>query len=163
MNTKRIVYLTLFAALAVISSSCHPRQVSDIKPNMKKEEVVALWGGTPLVTHKTVDGKAIETWEYHFATTDSICVVTFSQERVVRTECRRQPPSYYYAYPYPYYYPPQPPVVVEREAPVFVAPSPKEENQYWYFCEESNAYYPYVKRCPGGWKKVRPTPESERE
>ena len=42
-----------------------------------------MWGGTPLVTHKTVDGKSVETWEYHFSTTDSICLVTFSQERVV--------------------------------------------------------------------------------
>jgi hypothetical protein len=111
----RMTWLFLFAGLILIFSSCHPRQVSDIKPNMTKEEVVALWGGTPLVTHKTVNGKPIETWEYHFATTDSICLVTFAQERVVKTECRQQPRTYnYYAnpyypyYPYPYYYFPYP-------------------------------------------------------
>ena len=105
MKTKRIAYLTLLVALILISSSCHPRHVSDIKPNMTKEEVVSLWGKTDLITHKTVNGKSVETWEYHFSNTDSVCLVTFSQDRVVGTECRRQPPSYYYAYPYPYNYP----------------------------------------------------------
>jgi hypothetical protein len=106
MRPGRMTWLFLFAGLIFIFSSCHPRHVSDVKPNMTKEEVASLWGGTPLVTHKTVDGKTVETWEYHFSTTDSICLVTFSQDRVVRTECRRQPRTYYYAYPYdPYYYP----------------------------------------------------------
>jgi len=106
VKSERMVWLFLFAGFILIFSSCHPRHASDIKPNMTKEEVASLWGGTPLVTHKTVDGKTFETWEYHFSTTDSICLVTFSQDRVVRTECRQQPRTYYYAYPYdPYYYP----------------------------------------------------------
>ncbi len=111
MKTKHIIYLPFFVALILISSSCHPRHVSDIKPNMTKEEVISLWGKTDLITYKTVGGKTVETWEYHFSTTDSVCLVTFSQDRVVRTECRRQLPSYYaypypyYPYPYPYYYP----------------------------------------------------------
>ena len=106
MKAERIAWLFLFAGLTLIFSSCHPRHASDIKLNMTKDEVASLWGGTPLVTHKTVDGKTFETWEYHFSTTDSICLVTFSQDRVVRTECRQQPRTYYYAYPYdPYYYP----------------------------------------------------------
>jgi hypothetical protein len=108
MKRERIICLFLFVALVLILSSCHPRHVSDIKPNMTKEEVVSFWGKTDLITHKTEKGKTLETWEYHFSNTHSICLVTFSQDRVVNTECRQQPrpESYYYAYPYyPYYYP----------------------------------------------------------
>jgi hypothetical protein len=106
MRRGRITWLFLFAGLILIFSSCHPRHVSDVKPNMTKEEVASLWGGTSLITHKTVNGKAVEIWEYHFTNSDSVCLVTFSQDRVVATECRRQPRRYYYADPYyPYYYP----------------------------------------------------------
>jgi hypothetical protein len=110
MKRKRIICLHLFAVLILVISSCHPRRVSDIKPNMTKEEVVSLWGGTPLITYKTVNGKTYETWEYHFATTDSICWITFLQDRVVSTQCRPirrgyyRPYPYYYPYPYPYPY-----------------------------------------------------------
>jgi len=108
MKRERIACLFLLVGLILIFSSCHPRHVSDIKPNMTKNEVVSLWGTTDLITHRTANGKAVETWEYHFSNTDSICLVTFSQDRVVATECRRQPrpEPYYYTYPYyPYYYP----------------------------------------------------------
>ena len=107
MERKRIISLFLFVALILVFSSCHPRHVSDIRANMTKEEVVSLWGGTSLITYKTVNGKTLETWEYHFSNTDSICWVTFSQDRVVSTECRNAPRGgYYYAYPYyPFYYP----------------------------------------------------------
>jgi len=107
MERKRIIYLFLLVVLILIFSSCHPRHVSDIKPNLTKEEVVSLWGKTDLITYKTVNEKTVETWEYHFFNTDSICWVTFSQDRVVSTECRNAPRGgYYYAYPYyPYYYP----------------------------------------------------------
>jgi hypothetical protein len=88
MEKKRILCLFLFAVLILVSSSCHPRHVSDIKPNMTKEEVVSLWGKTDLISFRTVNGKAAETWEYHFSNTDSICWVTFSQDRVVATQCR---------------------------------------------------------------------------
>jgi hypothetical protein len=52
-----------------------------------------------------------------------------------------------------YAYPPvvaAPPLVVVQPAP----PSP----QYWYYCDASHAYYPYVQQCPGGWRQVLPTP-----
>jgi len=104
MKTRTMGHALFFVAFILIFSSCHPRNASDIRPNMTKEEVVALWGGTSLITYKTVDGKTYETWEYHFATTDSNCWVTFFQDRVVSTNCRKQP-SPYYVYPYPYYYP----------------------------------------------------------
>jgi len=98
MERKRIICLFLFAGLILVFSSCHPRRVSDIKSNMTKEEVVSLWGGTSLITSKTVDEKTIETWEYHFAGSNSVCWVTFSQDRVVNTRCqplRGQSYAYY--------------------------------------------------------------------
>ena len=88
MERKTIVGLFLFVVLILVFSSCHPRHVSDIKPNMTKEEVASLWGRTDLISFRTVNGKAIEPWAYHFSYTDSICWVTFSQDRVVATQCR---------------------------------------------------------------------------
>lgn len=108
MKRERIVCLLSLVALILIFSSCHPRHVSDIKPNMTKEEVVSFWGKTDLITYRPVNGRTLEIWEYHFSNTDSVCLVTFSQDRVVSTSCRRQPRIYYYSYPYypyPYYYP----------------------------------------------------------
>jgi hypothetical protein len=87
MEGKRIICLFLFIIILVFSS-CHPRHVSDIKPNMTKEEVVSLWGKTDLITYRPVNGKTLETWEYHFLNSNSICWVTFSQDRVVATQCR---------------------------------------------------------------------------
>jgi len=72
-------------------------------------------------------------------------------------------PPYPYYGPYPYY--PAPPVVIERQPPVYVQPSPQpEEQDYWYFCTKPEGYYPYVKRCPGGWLTVVPpsAPPDER-
>jgi hypothetical protein len=55
-------------------------------------------------------------------------------------------------------------------APVVVAPAgptqyveraePQQQPQagYWYYCETSRGYYPYVKDCPSGWKAVPPAP-----
>lgn len=71
------------------------------------------------------------------------------------------PPYYpaYYPAPY-YYYPPAvavqspPPVYVEQNAPQ-AAP---EQANYWYYCADAKAYYPYVKQCPGGWQRVSPQP-----
>jgi hypothetical protein len=88
MGRKRIVCLFLFVVVVLVLSSCHPRRASDIKPNMTKEEVLALWGKTPLITTKTVDGKTIEIWEYHFLGSNSACSITFSQDRVASTQCR---------------------------------------------------------------------------
>jgi hypothetical protein len=64
----------------------------------------------------------------------------------------------YYGYSYPYYT--APPVVIQQEPQEYVyQPAPQsDEQQYWYFCTEAKAYYPYVKKCPGGWVKVVPTP-----
>jgi hypothetical protein len=67
------------------------------------------------------------------------------------------PWGYPYAYPsyYPYSYPS--PVYSDAYAqpPVSVEP---EQTSYWYFCQDAQAYYPYVQSCPGGWTRVVPTP-----
>jgi len=68
-------------------------------------------------------------------------------------------PAYYY--PGPYYYPapmvvqpPAPPTYVERSDTI------PEGAGTWYFCRESNTYYPYVKQCPGGWTRVPAQPSN---
>jgi len=99
MERKKIIYLFLLVFLILVFSSCHSRHVSDIRPNMTKEEVASMWGRTPLVTYRTVNGKAVETWAYHFSYTDSICWVTFSQDRVVATQCRPLRGGRYWYYP----------------------------------------------------------------
>jgi hypothetical protein len=60
----------------------------------------------------------------------------------------RYPYSDPYPYPAPGYYYSPPPTYIEQ------APTP----DYWYFCPEANAYYPYVQACPGGWQPVLPQP-----
>ncbi|UCF92875.1 MAG: hypothetical protein JSW39_01580 [Desulfobacterales bacterium] len=57
-------------------------------------------------------------------------------------------------YPYSYYYA-APPVVIQQQPPVYAPPEPPEVN-YWYYCQNPQGYYPYVKSCPGGWMKVVP-------
>lgn len=64
----------------------------------------------------------------------------------------------YAAYPYPYYgYPAAvsvpAPVYIERDRDVAASDSP-----YWYYCRESDAYYPYVKQCSGSWERVPAQP-----
>jgi hypothetical protein len=71
---------------------------------------------------------------------------------------------YYYGYG-PYYYPPpvymqeQPSVYVERQAPppapAASAPQAQPE-QYWYYCQDSKTYFPYVQKCATPWQRVIP-------
>jgi hypothetical protein len=51
---------------------------------------------------------------------------------------------------------PDPPVVMAPSPRVYLEPSPPH---YWYYCDASQAYYPYVPQCPGGWRAVSPAPE----
>ena len=68
-------------------------------------------------------------------------------------------PSYYYpayggyGYPYPAAASIPGQVYVERDRDVAAADSP-----YWYYCRDSDAYYPYVKQCPGSWERVPAQP-----
>ncbi len=60
--------------------------------------------------------------------------------------------SYYPYYPYTYaptYRPPQRVIVRERKPAV---------DTWYYYCRRSDAYYPYVRRCPGGWERVPVVP-----
>ena len=88
MEKRKVVCLFLFVVLILVSSSCHSRNISDIKPAMTKEKVVSLWGPTNLITYKNANGFTLEIWEYHFTSSDSICSIIFVQDRVARTECR---------------------------------------------------------------------------
>lgn len=69
----------------------------------------------------------------------------------------------YYPSPYPVYAPPivvvpaaPPPVYIEQQQA-----APVMEPGYWYYCNEAQAYYPYVKQCPGPWQKVAPQPRQQ--
>jgi hypothetical protein len=65
---------------------------------------------------------------------------------------------YGYAYPYPYAYPAySPPVVVESSPQTYIQQDTQAQ-QYWYYCQSPQGYYPYVKECPGGWQQVAPQP-----
>jgi hypothetical protein len=70
-------------------------------------------------------------------------------------------PYYPAAYPYyydPYYYPaygyPAVPTTYVEQA----APPAQPQAQWWYYCSQAGAYYPYVRECAGGWQRVAPTP-----
>jgi hypothetical protein len=76
-------------------------------------------------------------------------------------------PWYYPAphyYSSPYYYPPFSPVIIERTPPVYIEQAAPEAAQinYWYYCNASRAYYPYVKECPSGWQRVLPQTPNQR-
>jgi len=71
-------------------------------------------------------------------------------------------PPYYYYYP-PYYYPSYyyyPPYAagsfkyIEQGS----EQAPAQSQAYWYYCSDTQSYYPYVKECPGGWQRVAPQP-----
>lgn len=67
-------------------------------------------------------------------------------------------PFYPWYYPPYYYYPPAvvvpaaPTTYIEKDSPRAAPP----QRSYWYYCEGSRTYYPYVKECPGGWLRVVP-------
>jgi hypothetical protein len=64
--------------------------------------------------------------------------------------------AYYPYYPYyPYYYP-APTVAVERQPQENANSGRQQQSAYWYYCQDPQGYYPYVKSCPGGWMKVVP-------
>jgi hypothetical protein len=70
-------------------------------------------------------------------------------------------PGYYGYYGYsPYSM--GPPYLIERNRAEAAADAGLEHlpapPQYWYFCEASGAYYPYVSACPAGWKPVPVVP-----
>jgi len=73
-------------------------------------------------------------------------------------------PRYYYPYP-PYYYPAVPVVVTPPAPPVYIEQGQQPQqadgalpSNYWYYCQNPQGYYPYVKECQGGWQQVSPQP-----
>ena len=63
-----------------------------------------------------------------------------------------------------HYYPPYERVIVERPGPaVYVEKDAdggeRDADQYWYFCPDSQSYYPYVKQCASPWQRVEPKPQ----
>ena len=72
------------------------------------------------------------------------------------------PYPYYYPYYDPYYAPyyaapPQAPSTYIQQAPASVPGAPSAQ-QSWYYCQNPQGYYPYVKDCPAGWTQVAPQP-----
>jgi hypothetical protein len=73
---------------------------------------------------------------------------------------------YYSPYYYPHsYYPPavvtSPPVYIEQggAAPAVSAPpAPTAQgvSASWYYCRDSQTYYPYVQSCASPWQQVAP-------
>jgi hypothetical protein len=51
-----------------------------------------------------------------------------------------------------------PPPVMVTPAPSIVMP-PAAPPTFWYDCDDSRGYYPYVAQCPSGWRAVSPTPD----
>jgi hypothetical protein len=73
-------------------------------------------------------------------------------------------PWYYRPY---YYYPsytvveyPEPTVYYQQPvapAAVTVAPSaPADAGNWWYYCNDTRSYYPYVQSCASQWQRVAP-------
>jgi len=70
----------------------------------------------------------------------------------------------YYPYYNPYYYPYSPAATAPSMPQEYIERS-EDESSYvpsdvWYYCPKSRAYYPYVKKCPGGWQEVPAQPPS---
>ena len=77
----------------------------------------------------------------------------------------------HYSYPYydPYGYAPaySPGVIYRQRGDAYTdeyesepARARSSSESTWYYCRQSNAYYPYVKRCSGEWEKVPAIPPS---
>ncbi|MEP7084180.1 MAG: hypothetical protein ABI854_05535 [Betaproteobacteria bacterium] len=67
-------------------------------------------------------------------------------------------PTVYYEQPRVYY--DQPRAYAEpqpMEAPRATQPAAADSGS-WYYCNDSRAYYPYVRDCASPWQRVAPTP-----
>lgn len=81
-------------------------------------------------------------------------------------------PAYYappYYYPPPYYYSPgvvtvpSVPMTYIEQGQTESAPSARAPSTgVWYYCADSQTYYPYVRECPGGWQTVPAQPPPPR-
>ena len=70
-------------------------------------------------------------------------------------------PAPVYGYPAPAYgYPAASAQAYVEQGAVQAAPAPSQASGDWYYCAASQAYYPYVERCPAGWQRVPAQPPS---
>jgi hypothetical protein len=73
---------------------------------------------------------------------------------------------YGWPYSYPYYSYPPTVITVPVTPPVYIQQSPPATQQYpsgyWYYCNNPDGYYPYIKECPNGWQQVEPRPSTLR-
>lgn len=72
--------------------------------------------------------------------------------------------SPYYYYPPPYVYPQT--VIVPTSPPAYIQQQQQvqptqPQTSYWYYCQNPEGYYPYVKNCPAGWLQVAPQPPGQ--
>ena len=67
------------------------------------------------------------------------------------------PPFYPYYYA-PYYYAPYYYYPAVSGPPTYIEQQPAIVPGYWYYCSGSQAYYPSVQECTGGWQRVAPQP-----
>ena len=69
---------------------------------------------------------------------------------------------YWYSPPPPVYYYPPPVVQIPAPAPAYVersqAPSAAPAESWWYYCADTQTYYPYVRECASEWQRVSPRP-----
>jgi len=65
-------------------------------------------------------------------------------------------------YPPPYYHYPGYAVVVPAQPTTYIEQGSSETAGWWYYCDASRGYYPYVKECPSGWQRVPPAPPPAR-
>jgi hypothetical protein len=66
-------------------------------------------------------------------------------------------PSYY---PYYDYYPRYTPYTDYRAYPPDVPYATTNASTNWYYCDDPQGYYPYVRFCNSGWQSVLSTPQS---
>ena len=57
----------------------------------------------------------------------------------------------------PYWYPPRT-VLVRPAVPVMYVERAAPAAAVWYFCDNPQGYYPYVKQCAGAWRTVPSQP-----
>lgn len=66
-------------------------------------------------------------------------------------------PRYYYAPAVVVPAPSYPTTYIEQSPPAAAAPAPAQgAAAYWYYCRDTQTYYPYVQQCASPWQQVVP-------
>lgn len=130
---KRLVSTTLAGLFAAVGLAVVPTDADANGRHWHRGARVGVYIGAPVVSP----------WWYH-------------------------PRPYYYGYapyPYPYYAPvvrEEPTVYIEQNAADSAATAPQaqaqapQQQQYWYYCQDSKTYYPHVQTCASPWQRVIP-------